>query len=67
MKNSRLAAEPPARRTLTECERGHILQTLNDTNWVVGGRDGAAARLGIARTTLIHKMRKLGIERVVPV
>jgi DNA-binding NtrC family response regulator len=34
---------------------------------VVGGRDGAAARLGIARTTLIHKMSKLGLERAAPV
>jgi transcriptional regulator with GAF, ATPase, and Fis domain len=62
----RHGAEPPARRTLAECERGHILQTLTDTNWVVGGRDGAAARLGIARTTLIHKMKKLRIEPGAP-
>ncbi len=37
--------------------------TLRETNWVVGGRDGAAARLGVLRTTLIAKMRKLGISR----
>jgi transcriptional regulator with GAF, ATPase, and Fis domain len=66
LKHGRYGAERPARRTLAECERGHILQTLTDTNWVVGGRDGAAARLGIARTTLIHKMKKLRIEPGAP-
>jgi formate hydrogenlyase transcriptional activator len=44
-----------------ECEC--ILDALKETNWVVGGRNGAAARLGLPRTTLIHKMRKLGIVR----
>jgi hypothetical protein len=66
LKHGRQGNEPPARRTLAECERGHILQTLTDTNWVVGGRHGAAARLGIARTTLLHKMSKLGIDRAAP-
>jgi formate hydrogenlyase transcriptional activator len=49
--------------TLEECEREHILQTLNTTRWVVGGPDGAAALLGVKRTTLISKMQKLGIVR----
>jgi formate hydrogenlyase transcriptional activator len=49
-------------RTLDEATRDHILQTLRETKWVVGGRQGAAARLGLARTTLIAKMRRLGIE-----
>jgi len=47
--------------TLAEAERAHIIATLRETNSVVGGRNGAAARLGLNRTTLIAKMRKLGI------
>jgi formate hydrogenlyase transcriptional activator len=50
-------------RTLAEAERAHIAAMLREANWVVGGRGGAAARLGLARTTLIAKMRKLGISR----
>jgi formate hydrogenlyase transcriptional activator len=53
----------PSSRTLADADRAHIVSTLRDTNWVVGGRDGAAARLGLNRTTLIAKMRKLGISR----
>src|SRR5580698_7911912 len=49
-------------KTLEDATRDHVLQTLEDTQWVVGGRHGAAARLGIARTTLIAKMRRLGLE-----
>jgi transcriptional regulator with GAF, ATPase, and Fis domain len=49
-------------KTLEDATRDHVLQTLQETKWVVGGRHGAAARLGIARTTLIAKMRRLGIE-----
>ncbi len=49
-------------KTLEDATRDHVLQTLEATKWVVGGRHGAAARLGIARTTLIAKMRRLGIE-----
>jgi formate hydrogenlyase transcriptional activator len=52
---------PSAVRTLAEAERDHILHVLREVNWVVGGRDGAAARLGLARTTLLYRMRKLGI------
>jgi len=48
--------------TLADANREHILETLNQTNWLVGGQDGAAHRLGLPRTTLIYKMRKLGIE-----
>jgi len=47
--------------TLEEAERSHILQALQRAEGVVGGRNGAAARLGLPRTTLIHKMRQLGI------
>jgi formate hydrogenlyase transcriptional activator len=51
-----------ATRTLAEAEREHILEVLKQTSWLIGGQDGAATRLGLPRTTLIHKMRKLGIE-----
>jgi formate hydrogenlyase transcriptional activator len=50
--------------TLAEAERDHILKVLEDSNWVVGGRAGAAVRLGVKRTTLIAKMKKLGVSRV---
>ncbi len=49
-------------RTLADADREHILETLNQANWLIGGQDGAANRLGLPRTTLIYKMRKLGIE-----
>ncbi len=49
--------------TLEEAERAHILQTLQQTNGVIGGRNGAAAKLGLPRTSLISKMRRLGINR----
>ncbi len=49
-------------RTLAEAERAHILETLRQVNWVIAGRNGAASRLGLARTTLIYRMRKLGIK-----
>src|SRR5580698_512934 len=48
--------------TLADANREHILETLNQTGWMIGGQDGAANRLGLPRTTLIYKMRKLGIE-----
>jgi formate hydrogenlyase transcriptional activator len=50
-------------RTLADADRAHIIATLRETNWVVGGRNGAATRLGVNRTTLIAKMRKLRIFR----
>jgi formate hydrogenlyase transcriptional activator len=49
--------------TLRDSERALILKTLDACGWVIGGRRGAAARLGLKRTTLIHKMKKLGVER----
>ena len=49
--------------TLEDAERSHILQTLQQTKGVIGGRAGAAGRLGLARTTLISKMKRLGINR----
>jgi len=52
---------PPV--TLGEAEYNHILKTLIETNWVIGGPKGAAKRLGVNRTTLNSKMRKLGLLR----
>jgi len=49
--------------TLEEAAREHILRALRATNWVVGGPSGAAKRLGVKRTTLIHTMRRRGIAR----
>jgi formate hydrogenlyase transcriptional activator len=49
--------------TLEDFERAHITETLRATNWVVGGQRGAAAKLGLARTTLIGMMQRLGIRR----
>jgi formate hydrogenlyase transcriptional activator len=48
--------------TLEDVARGHILETLRKTNGVVGGRNGAAARLGMKRSTLNFRMKKLGIK-----
>ena len=50
-------------RTLADANRAHIVAALGETNWMIGGPNGAAARLGLNRTTLIAKMRKLGISR----
>ena len=52
-----------AATTLKDSERILILRTLESVGWVVGGPKGAAAKLGLKRTTLIHKMQKLGISR----
>lgn len=49
--------------TLEQAEREHILKALSDAGWVIGGSSGAAARLGMKRTTLQSKMQKLGISR----
>ena len=49
--------------TLRDSERTLILQALDGAGWVVGGTAGAAAKLGLKRTTLISKMKKLGISR----
>jgi formate hydrogenlyase transcriptional activator len=52
-----------ARGTLIDSTRSLILRTLEDTGWVIGGPNGAATRLGLPRTSLISKMKKLGISR----
>jgi formate hydrogenlyase transcriptional activator len=48
---------------LAEVERDHILRALAATNWVIGGRNGAAAHLGMKRTSLVYRMKKLRITR----
>src|SRR6202789_4045645 len=48
---------------LQEVERDHILRALEASNWVVGGRSGAAERLGMKLTSLVYKMQKLRIMR----
>jgi len=53
----------PAQGTFTDSARAVILQALQATGWVIGGPSGAGARLGLKRTTLIAKMKKLGISR----
>lgn len=57
---------PLVPKTLRDAERAVILQTLDGVSWVVGGPKGAAVKLGVKRTTLIHKMQKLGIRRPRP-
>jgi formate hydrogenlyase transcriptional activator len=63
--NSSNGASPGGtrRRTLEEAEREHILATLKETGWLVSGPRGAAARLGMNRSTLQFRMKKLGILR----
>jgi len=58
----RVTVSQPA-TTLRDSERTLILSTLETVGWVIGGPKGAAAKLGLKRTTLIHKMQKLGISR----
>ena len=62
---ARAAAEalPSSPTTLQSSERNLILHTLQAAGWVIGGVNGAAAKLGLKRTTLIAKMQKLGISR----
>jgi formate hydrogenlyase transcriptional activator len=61
-------ATPPEQRvgtavTLADAEREHVLNVLRETNWVIGGADGAAARLGLPRSTFYRIMKKLGLSR----
>jgi len=62
MKQTVKQSSESAARTLADADREHILETLEQTDWLIGGQGGAADRLGLPRTTLIYKMRKLGIE-----
>ncbi len=61
---TRPAAGAALVQTLADAERVHIAATLRETNGVVGGRAGAAARLGLPRTTLLSIMRRLGMPLV---
>ncbi|MGD0222551.1 MAG: sigma 54-interacting transcriptional regulator [Terriglobia bacterium] len=54
---------PRKSRTLAESDRDQIMRALRESQWVLGGPGGAAERLGLKRTTLFYKMRKLGITR----
>ncbi|TAM83059.1 MAG: PAS domain S-box protein [Acidobacteria bacterium] len=56
-------SKPASANTLADAEREHILRILRETNGIVGGPRGAAARLGLKRTTLASKMQRLGISR----
>jgi DNA-binding NtrC family response regulator len=60
---SAIAAAESDSTTLREAEREHIMRTLKDTNWTIGGPAGAAARLGMKRTTLHSLVKRLGIDR----
>jgi transcriptional regulator with GAF, ATPase, and Fis domain len=52
--------------TWEDSDRALILETLAQAGWIVGGPRGAAAKLGLKRTTLLAKMRRLGISRPIP-
>jgi transcriptional regulator with GAF, ATPase, and Fis domain len=52
--------------TLEDSDRTLILETLDQAGWIVGGPRGAAAKLGLKRTTLLAKMRRMGISRPIP-
>jgi transcriptional regulator with GAF, ATPase, and Fis domain len=54
---------PIRESSLQATEREHILRILRESRGKIGGSDGAAARLGLVRTTLNSKLKKLGIER----
>jgi formate hydrogenlyase transcriptional activator len=56
-------AIPVGLNGLAQAERDTILRALEATNWVIGGKQGAAARLGMKRTSLVYRMQKLGINR----
>jgi formate hydrogenlyase transcriptional activator len=53
----------PSHQTLRDLERDHIIKALEETKWKIGGPNGAAVRLGLARTSLIYRMQKYGITR----
>jgi formate hydrogenlyase transcriptional activator len=65
-KFSEAARTHPEAASLQAIEREHILSVLRESNWIIGGATGAAARLDLPRTTLHSKMRQLGIARPRP-
>jgi transcriptional regulator with GAF, ATPase, and Fis domain len=56
----------PSSMTLEDSYRSLIVETLEQVGWIVGGPRGAAVKLGLKRTTLLAKMRRLGISRPIP-
>jgi transcriptional regulator with GAF, ATPase, and Fis domain len=66
MPETNQVAVSTAPTTLRDSERTLIVHTLEEVGWLVGGANGAAAKLGLKRTTLINKMKKLGISRPSP-
>ena len=65
LRDLKMSVPPPssAEPTHESAERELIFQTLRKTNWMIGGTTGAAAKLGMKRTSLIYRMQKLGITR----
>ena len=63
LRNDKIRTASATLITLTDVEREHIMAALAATGWVGGGVKGAAARLGMKRSTLQKKMQKLGISR----
>jgi formate hydrogenlyase transcriptional activator len=61
LKQATVQATSPELSTLEEMQREHVLRALKESNWVTGGPKGAAVRLGIKRTTLAYRIRKLNI------
>ncbi|MGH9783735.1 MAG: sigma 54-interacting transcriptional regulator, partial [Terriglobia bacterium] len=63
LKARMVSDSPRGQDTLQEAERKHILAALDETKWVLGGPSGAAVRLGMNRSTLQFRMKKMGIAR----
>jgi formate hydrogenlyase transcriptional activator len=64
-KDSVAVTVTPTQGTFSDSTRALILRTLQLAGWIIGGPGGAATQLGLKRTTLIAKMKKLGISRPV--
>lgn len=63
LKETTVPIMPAKLTTLEEVEREHVLRAIRESNWIIGGPNGAAARLGMKRTTLTYRIRKLNISR----
>jgi formate hydrogenlyase transcriptional activator len=61
LKQSAIQSRSSKLTTLEEVERQHVLRAIRESNWIIGGPNGAAARLGMKRTTLAYRIRKLNI------
>jgi len=61
-----VGSQTPDRETLGNVERAHILRVLDQTNWVIAGKEGAASILGLNPNTLRSRMQKLGIQKPRP-